>query len=1015
MRSNFTWILVPLLWVLSISSAIAQQKAISGNVTDQDGLPLPGVAVVEVGTTNGTQTDFDGNYTINANVGAVLQYSYLGQLTVRRNVGASNTIDVQMEDDAQTLQEVVVQGYRTATKETSSIASQTVTDETIVNRPNANLVQTLSGQVAGLNIIASTGQPGAAPAVTLRGPGSLNGNTDPLYVIDNIPTDAEAFRSLNPQDIASVDVLKDAGATAIYGNRGANGVIVIKTRQGSFGQGLQIRYTGILSFSSLQDNDYDLMNAPEQLALEKAQDAGRGAGLTDSEIANTRTFDWADFFFDTGLTQNHTLNLTSGSELFTHFTSLGYNETRGILQDSDLKRFNIRSNFNGKTQNEKFDYGLNMNINYSESNEPNNIGAGAINRNYILGAYQSVPYIYPEDYVDGASLLSPLTFANTPLFLLDRLRTFTRQEDEIQMLGSFMASYKLSDYLTAGVTMSSEFREVLLTNAEGPESFNAFLFAQGKDPSGTQSQQSTRFFTYNQVTSLNYNRSFGKHTMDVSLFTEYFKAHYKTFGFTQEGLNPATFFPGDGSAFIGDNPNDDFYVDTVNANLLNSGLFSYFAQADYDYDTIFGITGTIRRDASYRFSESNRWGTFYSVAGRLNLHKLAFLDGTFVDLLKLRGSYGTSGNQNIAIDLNLPGQYFDAPDLARDLFATGTGYGAANALFLNQIGNNTLKWETSAQANVGIDFELFNRRLRGSVDGYIKTTTDLYLSSPISAINAQTQLNTNIGELKNTGVDLTLDWNVIQSDQPEGFNLSLGFVGNYNKQEIIDLPGEDGEVIGNGLTSIREGGILNEYYTYRYAGVNPANGNLLFFTADGNVTESPDVDADRVWLDKNLDPEFQGSFSLNADYKGFFMTTQFNYVIGVDRYDFDLFSFQSPDNIGQFRSSRDLLRAWTPDGRVTDIPALDAPNRALGTNSDRYLKNADFLRLRFAQIGYRFPQRLLENTGFNNLTIFFNGENLVTFSEWRGFDPETVNSANVTQSRLYPSPKTFSVGFEFGF
>ncbi|MGB5509354.1 SusC/RagA family TonB-linked outer membrane protein, partial [Robiginitalea sp.] len=398
MRSKLTWILTPLLVLLSLSFSFAQERAVSGNVVDQDNVPLPGVSVVVVGTTRGTQTDFDGNYTIMASSGETLRFTYIGQTTVDRPVGTSAVINVQMQEDAETLEEVVVTGYRTTTKEKSSIASQTITSKTIENRPNANVIQTLSGQVAGLDISTSSGQPGAAPTVRLRGVNSINGNTSPLFIIDGTPVDEDNFRSINPQDIASIDILKDAGATAIYGNRGANGVVVIKTKGGNFNQPLQINYTGILSFSSLQDNDYNLMDSQQQLNLENLRGAGRGATLTPEEIAAAPTFDWADFFFRTGLTQNHNITFQSGSENFTQFTSLGYFDQEGILQDSDLKRFSIRNNTTGKSANDRFNYGTQLSINYSESNEPNNIGAGAINRNYILGAYQSVPYITPDDY-----------------------------------------------------------------------------------------------------------------------------------------------------------------------------------------------------------------------------------------------------------------------------------------------------------------------------------------------------------------------------------------------------------------------------------------------------------------------------------------------------------------------------------------------------------------------------------------------------------------------------------------
>lgn len=1001
MKSKLTWMLTPLL-ALIMSFSFAQEKTITGNVTDQSGLPLPGVSVVVMGTTSGTQTDFDGNYSIKANAGQKLKFTYLGQKAVERTITSANSINVQMEEDAQALGEVVVQGYRTSTKEKSSIASVTISAQTIENRPNASFVQTLSGQVAGLNITTSSGQPGAASNINLRGVTSINGNTQPLFIIDNAPVDESNFRSLNPQDIASISVLKDAGATAIYGNRGANGVVIIKTRQGSYNSGLKVNYTGIQSFGTLQGNDYNLMDSQQLLTLQRERGVGRGDGLTDAEINAYTTTDWAKFFFRTGLTQNHTLSLSSGGEDSSQFTSFGYYDQAGILKNSGLKRFNIRNNTTGKSTNDKLNYSTNLSINYSTSDEPNSIGTGGINQNYVLGAYQSVPFISPDDYTTGAALLSPLSFTNTPLFLMDKLRTYTRVEEEVKLIGSLTAGYKLTDELGINMTASADYTNEIRTTSTASDSFNALLFGGAGNPTaGDQQQQTSRTFTFNQVTSLNYGNVWGKHTLDAGVYMEYFKAHFRSFGYDANGLDPKTFSPGDGSGFVDDLGTNDVFIDIANANILNAGLFSYFTSADYDFDSKYGLSATIRRDASYRFAGSNRWATFYSVAGRWNISNEAFMDNSIFNVLKLRGSYGTAGNQNI----NGTG-YFASPDLTENFFATGGGYANFNSLFLSQIGNTTLRWETVTQANVGVDFELASSRLRGSLDGYIKTTTDLFQSKPVSAINSVTSLNANVGTLKNTGVDLTLNYDLIRPKTNDGFSLSLSALGNYNKQELGDLPSEDGELQGTG----RNGGKLFEYFTLRYAGVNPANGNLLFLTADGDVTENPNADTDRVWLDKNIYPDFNGSFGFKLDYKGFFLETNWTYTIGVDRFDNDLAGFQNPDNIDQFTKSTDILRAWTPDNRVTDIPAFDAFNRN-SFGSDRYLRSADYVRLRFASIGYNFPKRFLEGTGFTNLRIFGNGENLFTFSEWRGFDPEALSNT----SRIYPTQRTLSVGFELGF
>ncbi|WP_299128314.1 SusC/RagA family TonB-linked outer membrane protein [uncultured Winogradskyella sp.] len=1023
MKLKLTWLLT-LFMAFVIQFSFAQEKTVTGTVTTaDDGLPLPGASVIVKGTSRGAQTDFDGKYTIKVNQGDILVFSYVGMKDAEKLVGSGSVYNAVLELDS-TLDEVVVVGYGTQTRATSKVSSVRVSAETIENRPNASFVQTLSGQVAGLNITTSTGQPGGNSLVQLRGVASINGNTEPLFIIDGAPVDEDNFRSLNPQDIASIDVLKDAGATAIYGNRGANGVIVIKTRQGGLEQGLRMNYNGFVAFSTLQDNDYNRMSTQQLLRYERDRGAGAGAGgsvspfnpgdgspLTDAQIDAAPNFDWTDFFFRTGITQSHTLSLSSGGENASQFTSFGFQDTEGILQQSDLKRFNFRTNVTGKSSNDKFNYGTNLTVNYSTSEEPNSVGTGGINQNFVLGAFQSVPYLTPDDYVNGEQLTSPVTFTNTPLFLVDKLANFSRVEEEVKIVASANFNYKLTDWLSANAVLSADYQNEVFTFARGPLGFNAIFFAGDEDPNsaGTQvttpgfvDQQTIREFTYNQVTSLNASKSYGKHTFDVGLYTEYFKAHLKSFGFEARGLNPATFSPGDGSGFVDDVAAQDVFIDLARANILSSGLFSYFGSFDYDYDQKYGFGATVRRDASSRFAGSNRWATFYSVSGRWNISNEPFMEDSAFNNLKLRASYGTAGNQDIT-----GFGPFSALDLTLDLFGTFGGYGNQNSIGLTQFANRNLRWETVGQLNVGVDFGVWNNRLRGAIDVYERKTTDLFQTRPLSAVTGTTGQSFNTGIVFNRGIDFQINYNIFQSEAPDGFNFELGLVGNYNENELQEIPSPNGEIPGLG----RNGGKLGEYFTLRYAGVNPANGNLLYLTADGDLTENPDADTDRVWIDKNIIPDWNGSVNFNFDYKNFFLTTQWNYALGVDRFDNDYAGLIDPTNVGQFNFSTDILRAWQQPGDVTDIPRFNATNLNSFGGSDRFLRSADFVRLRFASFGYSFPRTTLENTGFTSARVFFNGENILTFTEWRGFDPETRSNG----SREYPTPRTFSIGFELGF
>ncbi|MEM6297829.1 MAG: SusC/RagA family TonB-linked outer membrane protein, partial [Bacteroidota bacterium] len=631
-----------------------------------------------------------------------------------------------------------------------------------------------------------------------------------------------------------------------------------------------------------------------------------------------------------------------------------------------------------------------------------------INQNYVLGAYQSVPYISPDEYVDGETLLAPLLFRNTPLFLIDKLNTFLRRDKEVKAIGSFEVSYEIMDGLTARVQGGADFTDQKFVSSQTPDSFTQLIFGL----TGFQAQSSTQSLNYNALANLSYTKEIDKHSFTVGAYTEVIRGFYDQFGFTARGINLKTFTEGgDGAGFIDDSSADDLNVDDGFATRREAGLFSYFFSGDYDYDTRFGFGTTLRRDASYRFAETNRWGTFYSFSGRWNLHREAFMDNiSAINVLKLRASYGKTGNQRIVA---VAGQF--APFIAGfnflDLYGTGQGYGGINAINVSQLGESDLRWEEIIQTNIGVDVEAFESRLRTNVDVYVKRTNGGYDGAPISPLTGFFTLDRNIVKLENRGIDWTVAYDVLR-EEVDGIGLTFQVVGNYNKQEIIDLPQENGEQIDNAIFGIREGGILSEAFVYRYAGVNPENGNALFFTADGETTENPDVVNDRVWTNKNIFPDVQGSFSVNLDYKGFFLQSQWNYVLGVDRFDFDYLGFVDPTAIGQFRHSRDLLDAWTPENTGGSLPSLDATNQALISNSDFSLLNSDYLRLRFISLGYNLPKSILEPAKLTSASIFVNAENLVTFSEWRGNDAESAFSSG---ANLYPTPRIISFGLEVGF
>jgi len=992
------------------SGMMMAQRTITGSVVDDNGDGIIGANILAKGTTSGTITDFDGSFSLEVpNEVSALIISFTGYETQEIDITNQSNVSILLEE-GRLLDEVVVTGYRNSTKVKSAVATQAVSAKTITNRPNVSIVQTLQGQVAGLNITTASGQPGANSNISLRGVTSINGNTEPLFILDGVPVDEDNFRSLNPNEIERVDVLKDAGATAIYGNRGANGVIVITTKKGSYSSGVQIGLTTTVGVSQLQGTKYDLLDDQEYLALEARFGVGRGGRISQDSIDNSVGTDWRNQFFQSPVTQNHNLTISTGNENLRSFTSFGLTRQEGLVVNSGIDRYSFRTNLEGRSNDQKFKYNTNLTLNYSVNDIAPAVGTGGVNQNFLIGSLRSLPYINIDEYVDGATLAQGATLANTPLFLEDLRLTQTFVQKEIRNIANVGASYEIIPDLTISSTIGGDFTERNLNFARHPDGFNAIFFNQGVDTPGFQDFESERVFTFNILNALNYNFELdGGHSIGVGVYQEAFRAFYDQFDIRANGLDIRTFSPGDGSGFVGDNGNDDLFVDNADAQRLRAALLSYFASLDYDYNGKYGFSATVRRDASFRFTDSNRWGTFFSFAGRWNIDQEQFLEDGPFNLLKLRASYGETGNQRI---VNAGGllNFFGGPDLTQNFFATGSGYGGANSLFLSQIANTTLRWETVKQINVGADFEVLNSRLRGSADFYIKTTEDLFQDRPVSAINATNNLAANIGSLRNTGFDLSLNYNLINSSN--GFNLDIFGNTNYNKQNVLDLPTSDGQILNGNLVT-REGGGLNEFFVYRYAGVNAANGNLLFFDIDGNLTENPSPDTDRVFTGLSVFPDWQGGFGLNADYKGIFLTAQFNYTIGVYRVDGDLAALNDgAGNFGTFNLSTDVLRAWENEGDITDVPSLFASNAALDVDSDRFLQSSDFLRLRFVQIGYNLPTSLLDKIGFRNVRVFANAENLITWTPWQGFEADAPQSFSGSQ---FPNPRILTGGIEIQF
>jgi len=1020
--------------------SFAQEKTVTGTVTNGS-ITLPGANVKVKGTSNGVQTDLDGKFSIKAKPGDVLEVSFLGHETKTIKVGAANTYNVTIAESSKVLDEVVVQGYgKSIYKKKDPGATASVSGKVIENRPNVNFLQSLQGQLAGTNIALASGQPGTNKIdVIIRGASSLLASTDPLYVIDGVPLNQAFFRSLNPNDVESVTVLKDASATAIYGNRGANGVIVITTKKGSLKSKLSVAYSSTYGTTEFRGDQYDLVNAREHLTIQNLFGAGPGAdgvitgyeGLMSVDPNNIQAYnidtDWTKVFFRTGRSQSHNISLTAGSENLSNFTSLSYYEEDGIVPTTSFKRFSLRSNINGKSANDKFNYGLNVLAAYSRRRQLEQETRAGINTNVLqnpLTGYLASPaYLSPSSYVSGQQLFddygSP-ALQITPFMLMDLFQDKRAPSffDEFKTIITSNLGYKLSKNLTFTTNAGIDYSDDRRVFAIGPEAYLSIVRAVGAGQAfhGLEQQRGAREFMFNFFNRLNYKKTFAdKHSFDVSVFTEYMKAHRRVSVQQQIGLNPLNWFPGAGTGYIPYNPAlPASYIPTVSAARVDAGTFSYFGTLDYDYNSKYGFAASVRRDASYRFVDDNKWGTFWSVAGRWNINKEDFMkDNTWFRDLKLRASYGTTGNQNvIARDIDSDqSTIFGGAQLVRDLNSTQTGYGNVASFGVSSYANTDLRWETVAQFNVGLDFDI-KGRLVGSLDYYKKNTYDFYFAQPISFLNGISSISSNVdGNLQNEGFEVNLRYNIFKDGD---FKLSVFANGAYNKQQIKSLGALD-----DGSGRLRQGtdfmlavdGPAFQYFLVPYVGVNPANGNLQFLDINNNITENP-TDADRRLTNRNELPLYQGGFGLNTSYKGFFLDATFVYSMDFYRFDPDLQGLLDIRNAELFPVSRDLFNAWTTPGQITDIPSWNATNLDSDSISDRFLQDASFVRLRNLTIGYDVPSKFLEKTFIKGIKFKLQGENILTFTKWRGMDPESFTAS---ATGFFPTPKAYTFGVDVNF
>ncbi len=1018
MRSKLTWMLTPLL-VLCINLSYGQEKTISGNVTDQNGLPLPGVNVLVVGTTNGTQTDFDGNYTISASEGDVLRFSYLGQRSVDRTVGVSDTIDVQMEEDAQALEEVVVVGYGTRSQELSTAAVSTVKTESIESFvPSTSLDNILQGQAAGVQVTAANGRPGNTAFVQIRGVGSINAQTTPLYVIDGtpIPIDSERnfnpINNLNPNDIESLSILKDAATVSKYGSRGANGVVLITTKKGRSGEA-RINFRSSYGFGERVPDPFDLMDASQKLELERqfadlgvnAAQSLPGAAASPERLAVLRSLDtnWEEELLRKSVIQSNSLTVSGGSEDLTYFLSLGYDKNTGIIDRIDgFERLSTRLNTTYQAK-EWLNLGANISVSRSTTDLPrdrNNV------QNPIRALYDYNPYepLFLRDasgnFVfdnQGEMIFNP-TSSGFPI--ARALLTEPEDNRNLLLVGNLSADIKLSDKFSNRFSVGLVSNRFNRTNRSIAGGVLQGFIGDANFP-GEQTDNFALDFEYNVNNLFTYTDTFNElHNLTASFLLEY-----------NENIRTDLFATSRGF------PSPDIPYQEVAAEPTAAGseedrriLFSQGLFVDYDFDGRYIISGSIRRDGSSRFGPDNKYGYFYSGSAAWNIANENFMEGSVFNNLKLRGSYGTSGNQNIGDNEFL------------NLLQFNTYNGLTTAIPIG-VGNPQIQWESQEIFDVGLEFGLFNNRINGVVDYFKKNSKDLLLDRPLSQTigDEDNSILANIGEVENSGIEVSINADVVRG---ENFVWSVGGNVTFLDNEVKELV--DGDDIINGNTILREGEEINSFYLVRYAGVNPANGEPLYLDTDGNVTNEYSDGFQVLLPGKSPNADFEGGFNTSLRFMGFGLRGDFifkagNYITNFQR--------SAGISIGNIDSNQrvEAFNYWKQPGDQDVLPSPLFANTADQGGTTRFLEKGDYIRLRTLTLDYNLPSEFLRDFGINSFRFFVTGQNLFTISEYKG-DPEIgLGSAETAEPGdqgfvpgefslfSYPQTRSYTFGVEIGF
>ena len=972
----------PLLVFMAMLMALcsfSQTKSVSGTVTDQrDGSPLPGVTVTVKGTSISTSTEPDGAFKLSVPSNATtLVFSSVGFQTQEAAIG-NGIVNVLLQHGSSALSEVVVTGYTSQSKRQSAGSTVRVAGDDVKLQPVGSFERALQGKVPGLLAVSQSGQPGSAAVVTIRGKGSINGTNTPLYIIDGIQVAAEDFATINPGDIESFNILKDASASAIYGSRGSNGVIVITTKRGAAGQ-TKVTYDGQYGVSELPKNKLRLMNAKEKLQYELYDRPYYGPnpfGWSDADIDSLGKINnhIEDELFRKGNTQQHQVAASGGNDKTRFYLSGSIFDQQGVVRTTGLKRYTGRANIDNSFGNWKI--GVNASFGYSRfintSENATSIGQ-PLNAIRWFNPYMEL-YDKNGEYQDDFYQPNPLR----ELFLN------TSNSDQYKGIGMVYAEYSLP--WVKGLRVRTQWGGDFTQDETGRYiDRTTSLGSVTNGSSGQLNRGYSRFVRFTGTTSINYRKSFGEHDINLSLFNEIVQAKQKNFGFSGFGLlgplkNEGGITPGNAT---------NGFIPTVTGATTQNGLVSYFFDGTYGFKNRYFLNAGVRRDGSSRLSRDNRWANFGHVGASWIVSDENFMSGTenWLSSLKLKASYGSVGSQGIS----------DYESLA----LLGSAVYNGEAGFVIKSLAHPITWEKKVMFNAGIEFSLFKDRISGGVEYYNNLTKDLFLNRQLSRTSGFASVNNNLGKIRNSGIEVSLSADIVRS---KDFNLTV--FGNYahNKNRMVDQAGLDQFVDGFGISKV--GYAINSIYIVRSAGVNPENGEAQYYKADGSITENFS-EASRAIVG-TTDPTDFGGFGTVVSYKGIELNVQFSYAYGNIIYNNDR---QNVENSGYWSTnlSADMLNEWTKPGQITDVPSAYSIFQGETT---RFIEKGDFLRLQNVMLSYSLPASVLQKLKIRSVRFFAQGQNLHVWHNVKGYDPE-VPSGTLLGAQ-YPQLKTITFGVNLG-